>query len=231
MIINSKIIAHRGIYDNIKVPENSIKAFKKAIDLNYPFELDVQMTSDGEIVVFHDDNLKRLTGIDKNLSDCSYEEVKNLKLNNTFNHIPLFEDVLKLNNDKSLILIEIKSTKYRKQIIDKIMNLLDGYSNYIIQSFDPKIVKYIKKHYSDIVCGLLLHHNYDNFFLNIILKSSFILRYSKCDFVSLSKKLLKNKKYMRKIDGYEKCIWTIKSNEEMKLDNDIHYICDELPFK
>ena len=60
----NKIIAHRGIHDNEKIPENSLKAFKLTMDKNIPIELDIHLTKDNEFIVFHDDNLKRMTGID-----------------------------------------------------------------------------------------------------------------------------------------------------------------------
>ena len=70
MIPNNKI-AHRGMFDNKKIPENSIKAFKKALKYNYSIELDVQLTKDNILVVFHDENLKRMTNIDKLLKDTT----------------------------------------------------------------------------------------------------------------------------------------------------------------
>lgn len=229
MKINSKYIAHRGIFNNKDIPENTIKAFKKAIDLNYPFELDIQMTKDEKIVVFHDDNLNRLSNVDKRISDCNYDEIKAIKLLNTRNYIPLFRDVLKLNNDKVLIVVEIKATKNRKNVIDKTISLLDNYDNYIIQSDDPKIIRYIKKNYPNITSGFLVHFDYKNYILNKILKSSFILKYTHCDFVSISKKLLKEKKYMKKVDNLFKFVWTLKDNN-LNIEDDYCFICDNLPY-
>lgn len=60
------LIAHRGYYNNKKgIPENSVLVFKKAIDNNYLIELDVRLTKDQKLVVFHDDNLKRVCGVNK----------------------------------------------------------------------------------------------------------------------------------------------------------------------
>ena len=63
MNIPNNKIAHRGVFNNTSIPENSMKAFQKAIDLNYSIELDIQFTKDFVLVVFHDDNLKRMTGV------------------------------------------------------------------------------------------------------------------------------------------------------------------------
>ena len=74
-MFNNLIIAHRGVHDNKNTPENSLKAFYKALIEKYPIELDIQLTKDNEIVVFHDKNLKRMTGVDKNVSDLTLDEI------------------------------------------------------------------------------------------------------------------------------------------------------------
>ena len=100
---NIKTIAHRGVHNNIDVPENSLLAFKKAKDLNLPIELDIQITKDNQIIVFHDYNLKRMTNIDKNIKDCTYQELTTIKLLKTKEKIPLLKEVLKLINGKVLL--------------------------------------------------------------------------------------------------------------------------------
>ena len=72
--LKNKVIAHRGIHNNKTVPENSIKAFEKAIKRKIPIELDVHILKDNTLVVFHDDNLKRMTHIDKKIRDYTYPE-------------------------------------------------------------------------------------------------------------------------------------------------------------
>jgi len=96
---------HRGLHKN--VPENSLLAFKKALYRNMPIELDVRITKDSKLVVFHDANLKRMTGIDKKIEKCNYEEIENIKLNNSDEKIPLLIDVLNLINNKVLLLLLI----------------------------------------------------------------------------------------------------------------------------
>ena len=76
-------IAHRGLFNNVDIPENSLIAFKKAVKHGYGIELDVQMTTDKKLVVFHDVNLFRMCGVDKKLTDCSYEELQQYNLVNT----------------------------------------------------------------------------------------------------------------------------------------------------
>ncbi len=114
--LTENLIAHRG-YHNMKagIPENSVGAFEKAIENHYMIELDVHILKDNKIIVFHDDNLERMTGVKKQLKNCTYEEIKDLKLNKTNYTIPLFEEVLKLIDGKVPILIELKTdVKVRK---------------------------------------------------------------------------------------------------------------------
>ena len=226
----NKIIAHRGIFNNINIPENSIKSFKEAIKYNYPFELDIQLTKDNKLVVFHDYNTKRMTNEDYIIQESTYDEIKDLCLLNTKYKIPLFKEILKINNDKCLIDIEIKNTKRIKETIDELIKELTNYNNYIVKSFNPKIVRYIKKNYPNIKCGLLLKSKYKNKLLNIIAKTNFIIKYSKCDFIAISQKLLNSKKYKKKSSKIETLVWTISKMEDINYDNDITYICNNLPF-
>ena len=226
----NKIIAHRGIFNNINIPENSIKSFKEAIKYNYPFELDIQLTKDNKLVVFHDYNTKRMTNEDYIIQESTYDEIKDLCLLNTKYKIPLFEEILKNNNDKCLIDIEIKNTKRIKETIDELIKELTNYNNYIVKSFNPKIVRYIKKNYPNIKCGLLLKSKYKNKLLNIIAKTNLIIKYSKCDFIAISQKLLNSKKYQKKSSKIETLVWTITKMEDINYDNDIKYICNNLPF-
>ena len=66
---NYRFIAHRGLYNRLDTPENSMKAFENAILKGYAIELDINMTKDGHLVVFHDSNLKRMTGIKNNVDE------------------------------------------------------------------------------------------------------------------------------------------------------------------
>ena len=137
------LIAHRGVFDNLNIPENSIKAFQEALKLNQAVEYDVQLTKDNVLVVFHDDNLYRMTGVYKKIEDVTFNEISKLTLLNTKEHIPTLKDVLKLIDNKVFMDIEIKSTKKIKTVCDFVMNELKNYNNYSLKSFNPKIVRYL----------------------------------------------------------------------------------------
>lgn len=223
-----KIIAHRGVFDNDRIIENTKEAFLEAIKNNYSFELDVQLTKDNKLIVFHDDSLKRLCNINKDIKNSLYDEIKDLKLLNRNSYIPLFSDILKLNKDKMFIDIEVKPTKRINDTITILIKELSNYKNYSIKSFDPRIVRYIRENYPNIKTGLLIDYKYKNIIYNYLLHSKFILNYSKCQFLSISEKLLTNKKFMNNIRNYSISLWTIKDIDNIKYEDDYAYICNNL---
>lgn len=227
---NIKIIAHRGLFNNKDIIENTIPAFKESIKQKYSFELDVQLTKDNKLVIFHDDDLNRLGGINIKIQDSLYDDIKSIKLLGTDSYIPLFKDILELNRDHVFIDIEVKMTKRIKETISILMNELNGYDNYSIKSFDPRIVRYIKDNYSFVNTGLLVDKKYKNILYNILLHTKLALKYSKCDFLSISSKLLNDTKYMNKIKGYPISIWTILKNEDINYNDEFSYICNNLPY-
>lgn len=229
-----KIIAHRGIHNNIDIPENSLLAFKKAKELNVPIELDIHITKDNKLVVFHDDNLNRMTGLNKKIKDCTYQELSTLCLVNTKEKIPTLKEVLNLIKGKVLLDIEIKDTKKIKTIVDTLIQELSTYNgSYIIKSFNPIIVHYIKKQYKNISCGLLLTNKYKNNFIKILILNNFTLKYSNPDFLAISKKLIDNKIVKKYKENNPILIWTIDNKEEYKLisSNDYICICNNLPYQ
>lgn len=153
---HTKMYAHRGLHGN-GVPENSITAFKLAYEHGYGVELDVQMTKDGKLVVFHDGSLLRVCGVDGMLKDYTYEELCKFSLNNTDEKIPLFEDVLKVLKDTDLI-CEIKGDNGNKcyELCEKTIKALDSYEGrFCVESFSPFLMKWFKKHRPEIIRGQL----------------------------------------------------------------------------
>lgn len=227
MDIKNNIIAHRGVFNNKDIPENSMKAFRAAISFSYAFELDVQLTKDNVLVVFHDFDLKRMTGISKKLCDCSYDELLQYHLLNTKEKIPTLKQVLELNKDKVMIDIEIKHTRKIKLICEKLVEELLPYHNFVLKSFNPKIVRYLKKHYPNLEVGYLIQRKYDKKVLQIMLPSLFMIHYSKADFLAIHKKLLKTPKFLKLSLKYPVMVWTINKQEEIP-DNHCIVICNNI---
>ena len=147
--------AHRGLHEKDRsIPENSMVAFKKAVEAGYGIEMDLNLTADGKIIVFHDDNLSRLCGVDKLLTDCTYNELTGYMLENTEEKIPLFEDVLKMVKGQVPLIVELKNTKNINGLCSKTSELLDDYEGlYCVESFNPFIVRWFYKNRPDVVRG------------------------------------------------------------------------------
>jgi glycerophosphoryl diester phosphodiesterase len=209
--ITNTMIMHRGFFDNERIVENTIKAFKKANSNHHPYELDVRLTKDEKVVVIHDPDLKRLNGSSKKISNMTYDEIKKHKLLN-IDTVPLFEDVLKLDN-KYGIMIEIKNDDNNMLIVDKVLDLLKDYKGkYSIISFNKNTLKYIRSKNKDIVLGLLLGLKKEKLVETI--SNSFFVKTFKPDFISVSKRII-DSGYIKKFKKNNPVlIWTIKTRED-----------------
>ncbi|MBO4423724.1 MAG: glycerophosphodiester phosphodiesterase, partial [Clostridia bacterium] len=150
-------VAHRGLYEKDQsVPENSLAAFRAAAESGYGVELDVQLSSDGEVMVFHDDDLGRVCGVDRSVCSQSYEELKKLRLSGTDESIPLFSEVLGLINGRVPLIVELKNGKRNKELCRKTLDLLSGYNgDYCVESFNPMIVSWFRFHAPSVLRGQL----------------------------------------------------------------------------
>ena len=149
--------AHRGLHSRDKsVPENSLKAFQLAAEAGYGVELDVQLSKDGYVVVFHDDTLDRVCGVHAKVEEKTWSELREMKLCATKQTIPLFTDVLEAINGKGPIICELKTTKRRKELCRKTYDFIKRYNGDIcIESFDPLIVAWFRIHAPELIRGQL----------------------------------------------------------------------------
>ncbi len=222
--IKHNFIAHRGFHSMDKsIPENSLLAFKKAIDYDYAIELDIHVLKDGNIVVFHDDNLKRVCKIDKKLNEVTYDEIKNLKLLNTNEVIPLLSDVLALVKGKVPLLIELKPKGDYLRLCQAFMIVMKGYEGeYAVMSFNPKITNWFRKNYPDIIRGQLAEYFTDDDTVSkitkFILKRMWLNKLTKPDFINYGLKDLPNH-YCKK--AYENGIPVIAYTARNKLEFDM----------
>ncbi len=219
--LKQNLIAHRGMH-NIKkeIPENSLKAFAKAIDNSYIIELDVHILKDKSVIVFHDDNLERMTGVNKKVKETTYNEIKKLKLQNTNCYIPLLEDVLNLVNGKVPIIIELKTDAKCGTLEEEMIKILKQYKGqYAVKSFNPFSIYWIKKHNPKIIRGQLAS-NFKNEKMNIIkkvfLKNMMLNFITKPDFLSYGIDGLPNKKVERYRKNNLVLGWTITNKSEME---------------
>lgn len=208
----NKLIAHRGIFDNKIVPENSIEAFKKAIRKGYIIELDVHLTKDKKIVVFHDDLLDRMTNKKGKIKDYKLDELKDIKLLNTNYSIPTLSEVLKLVKGKVPLLIEMKYDNKSFELPRLLLKELSDYNGEVaVQSFDPFLVSYFRFHKNNYLRGLLI----DRKIASHILFLKFGILISKPSFLSVQKSLYNNKEINKYKNKKNIISWTMKSKEDI----------------
>ncbi len=149
--------AHRGLHTEDKsVPENSLAAFAAATDAGYGSELDVQLSKDGQVVVFHDDTLNRVCGVDARVEEKTYEELCGLSLCGTDQTIPLFTEVLACVGGREPLIVELKGGGRNDELCEKTYAILKGYQgDYCIESFHPGIVAWFRFHAREVLRGQL----------------------------------------------------------------------------
>ena len=204
----SNIIAHRGIFDKYHI-ENTMDAFSLACRYGFTIELDIHLLKDNNIVVFHDDNLKRLTGIDKNLRDCTINDIKNIS--NV--KIPLLSDVLNMVNGKVPIIIEYKFDSKYSLLEKESVKLLDNYNGkFAVQSFNPLSLLWFKLNRPNYIRGLLVSDVFPgNFFVRFILGNRIVSSIIIPDYIGCNLNMLKNNKCSKYRGKYILIGYTIKS--------------------
>lgn len=148
-------IAHRGLHGD-KIPENSLAAFAAAVEAGYAIEMDLQLSADGKVVVFHDYGLARMTGFKQKVRETSWEQLRQLKLAGSEQGIPLFSELLALVAGKVPLLIEVKNEGAVGALEQAVIDQLKGYQgDCALQSFNPFVVQYFAKHAPEMTRGQL----------------------------------------------------------------------------
>lgn len=205
-------IAHRGLW-NEEFPENSVPAYKNAIEHGYPIEMDIQMSVDGELFCFHDDNALRMTGVDKDIRTMTASEITALNLKGE--KIPTFKEFLELVGGKVPLLIEIKQ-QINKGVEKKTVDALKGYKGeYAIQSFDPFIMMRIKKLAPEVIRGQLGCKTEEKGFRGHIVRNLTFNFLVKPDFVHYGFWGLPIKKSVS--NGLPIMCWTVNDNEKLEI--------------
>lgn len=155
MWLCTRPVAHRGLHTDDK-PENSLAAFVNACEYGFPIETDVQAIDDGTVIVFHDDNISRMTSHDGYVSNLTSDKLNELRLAGTDEKIPTFEQLLETVNGKVPLLIEIKNEGKVGFLEQKVIDMLSSYNgDFAVQSFNPYSMEYFKKNASGIIRGQL----------------------------------------------------------------------------
>ena len=195
--------------------------FGKAVDAGYGIELDVQMTADGKVVVVHDFNLKRISGVDKEIDQCTYEELQEYPIYGSDQRVPLFEDVLKAVDGKVPLIVELKY-KEGSKICEKAQEILNGYTGiYCIESFHPQVLVWYRKNYPHI-CRGQLSMNFERdentkgaqYFALRHLLTNFL---AKPDFIAYDCRAMHavSKNICRNLFGCPSVAWTVKCQAQL----------------
>ncbi len=218
-LIEGKFIAHRGLHDLTEnTPENSLSAFRQAVELGYPIEIDIHLTLDGKVVVFHDDTLDRMCGVSGRVEEKTLSELKALRLGNTNYEIPTLEECLNTVNGKVPLLIEFKCVSLKCaplcQKSDEILSRYNG--DYLIQSFYPTVLRWYKKHRREVCRGQLAESFKGASFEKRMSGNMLFNFLGRPDFVSYKHTDAKNisRMFVTKLGAYP-VGWTFQSQDEL----------------
>ena len=213
--------AHRGLHDENKA-ENSMSAFAAAKEKGFGIELDVRLSKDGELMVFHDETLTRVVGIEGKVIDYTADELAKMSLLGTADGVPTLRQVLDLIDGAVPLLIEIKMGNGESGIAEKFIEVIEGYKgDYIVESFNPIALKIVRRERPDILRGILsaeymkdekyqgklLYRLAQNLALNFLMRP---------DFIAYDKKgyAVPSLGFIRRVFGTPLITWTIKSQKE-----------------
>lgn len=214
--------AHRGLHDETR-PENSMAAFRAALEHGYGIELDIHLIKDGNLAVMHDTDLKRTTSCDGKITDLTTEQLKDYHLGGTKETIPTFQEVLNLFAGKAPLIIELKADNNANELVEAAVKTMEGYEGpWCMESFDPRCVYALKKNHPEVIRGQLT----EDYFkspksklhpcLKWALKNQVLNFLTMPDFVAYNCRDLNtfSNKLVRKFWGVQGVTWTLRSRED-----------------
>lgn len=215
--------AHRGLH-NEERPENSMAAFRAALEHGYGIELDVHLLKDGNLAVIHDSSLKRTAGADVNIEELTTADLEHYRLGGTEECIPEFRQLLELYAGKAPLIVELKPAGgNHAALTEAACRMLDSYNGpYCLESFDPRCILWLKQNRPDLIRGQLAYDyiRYGAGKVSSLLR--FVLTHQLENFVTLpdfvayrycDRKKLGNF-IVRKLWGVQGVTWTLKNLQE-----------------
>lgn len=228
--LESWLYAHRGLHDNhSEAPENSLKAFAKAVEQGYGIELDVQLTKDLVPIVLHDYSLSRACGVDKKAAELTYEELKEYRLFRSQERIPTLAEALELVKGRVPLIIELKIPWSPKTLCEEVTKLLKDYDGvYCIESFNPLGLMWFRKHCPQVVRGQLatdfIKEKIEGSKIQYFILKHLLMNFlAKPDFIAYQHVYKKDLSFTicRKLYRARTVAWTIQNQED--LDNSRKY--------
>jgi glycerophosphoryl diester phosphodiesterase len=219
--LNKLPIAHRGLHSNANnIYENTKESFLAAVNENYAIECDVVLSKDHEVVVFHDENLKRLCNLDKNVSSLTMNELRSLKIYESNSNIISLDEMLHVVSAHVPIIIEIKG-KFTPFIEERIQEIIRSYRGPIaLKTFNLKSVEWLIKFLPYVYKGLVIDSNTNNFEAILDLNIDFV----SCDIEFIESNLIDRVKKK----GLPIITWTVDNEDKKKKAN---LIADNIIFE
>lgn len=216
--------AHRGLHDNAsEAPENSMAAFRKAVEAGLGMELDVQVTKDGVPVIFHDFNLERICGVEGKVVNHTYEELQAYTLCHSEERIPKLSDLLEMVDGRVPLIVEIKAETADVSgcvIIDGLLRAYHG--PYCIESFNPMVLWWFRRHRGNVVRGQLSSNfRKEGEYWNILYFAMTHLLFNfltKPDFIAYNHKFSEEpgRRICRHLYRHPAAAWTIRSEKDLE---------------
>lgn len=216
--------AHRGLHDNEgDAPENSMAAFRKAVEAGLGMELDVQVTKDGVPVIFHDFTLNRICGAEGKIADCTYEELQAYTLCKSQERIPRFEDLLTMVDGRVPLIVEIKAETADVSccaVIDRMLRTYRG--AYCIESFNPLVLWWFRMNHGKVVRGQLSSNfRREGVYWNVLYFGMTHLLFNfftKPDFIAYNHKFSEEpgRRICRRLYRHPAAAWTVRSQQDLE---------------
>ena len=241
-LFKKRYFAHRGLHDNASdAPENSMAAFRKAVEAGLGMELDVQVTKDGVPVVFHDFKLERICGAPGKIADSTYEELQAYTLCDSKERIPRFSELLEMVDGQVPLIVEIKAETANVSCCGIIDSLLRAYRGpYCIESFNPMVLWWFRRNHGDVVRGQLSSNfRREGEYWNILYFAMTHLLFNfltKPDFIAYNHKFSEEqgRRICRRLYRHPAAAWTIRSQQDLealKGEYDVFIFDSFLPVK
>lgn len=222
-LFQKKYFAHRGLHDNAAdAPENSMAAFRKAVEAGFGMELDVQVTKDGVPVIFHDFTLNRTCGAEGKPAECTYEELQAYTLCNSVERIPRLADLLAMVDGRVPLIVEIKAETADVSCCTVIDEMLRAYRGaYCIESFNPMVLWWFRRNHNEAVRGQLSSNfRKEGVYWNVLHFAMTHLLFNfltKPDFIAYNHEFREEpgRRICRRLYRHPAAAWTIRSEQEL----------------
>lgn len=217
--------AHRGLHNKqLGIEENSPSAFQLAIDAGLNIEMDIRITKDQQLIVFHDGDGKRMLNIDENIEKLTLKEVQSATIGNSLDTVITLQQFLDMVSSRVGLIIEIKATSQNERVSQLCAEILDGYrGNFSICSFRPEVLGWFAKNRKHFIRGQLIenilgdhHHSLLVRFLQSFNGFAF---YAKPNYLTIEYHHAQIFRWIRVFRGFL-CVWTIRDKEWMDQNSD-----------